>query len=741
MKRVMSCTLSVIICLSFIITGCKQEVAQVEEPLSIVTWANVDEFQNIEVPYSSVSYERNVSPYVIESDLSNVENIGMFSGFTPDQIKMLADNGFVVLPSQNTKIQYTYDSNEYLHIPNFITTDSVLHMYHQFYDKSLAYIEGAFLANDLNLLTDSMLEKVIKVNELVTNQALTELSEENVVYFLVASMLMNGNSYVALELDEEIIELAKKEYELIQQAAGYARSPLLDKDLDYSQFTVRGHYTKSDEYERFFKTMMWYGFAPMPLLVNEGKGLDVENAQKSILMTYSVFINGEQDDTAKLWNAIYAPTRYYVGMSDDLNVFDLQAVLINVFGENPDINALGDKQYYGALFEEVRKLREPRINPKITEHDTATGKQFKFMGQRYVLDSFILQELMEPIVRPVPTGLDVLGTFGSVQAEKLLFEVVKPQVTWPKYETNFNAIKKDIAAYDDTIWQSNLYNGWLWAIKETLKEYDETSKMPYFMTNQAWRNKSLNTALGSYTELKHDTILYGKQSGAEMGGPIDFADQHYVEPNVELYSKLLWLMQYATINLEAKGLLNEELLASSKEYIGLLELLVNCSIKELKNEPLSEEEKSQLLWYGGTLENISNGFLAGSASKSGGIPSEKSAMLVSDIANIGESNLSMGTGFFDEIYVVVPVEEKLYLTRGSVYSYYEFVSNQRLRDEEWWAMNGVHITRIEDSFDVLELGEPSEDLPLQPFWVESFKSNLNKVEIKQIDIDWDALNE
>ena len=42
---------------------------------------------------------------------------------------------------------------------------------------------------------------------------------------------------------------------------------------------------------------------------------------------------------------------------------------------------------------------------------------------------------------------------------------------------------------------------------------------PSFMLKQAWDRKELNTFLGSWTELKHDTILYTKQVYAdEMGG-------------------------------------------------------------------------------------------------------------------------------------------------------------------------------------------------------------------------------
>ena len=35
------------------------------------------------------------------------------------------------------------------------------------------------------------------------------------------------------------------------------------------------------------------------------------------------------------------------------------------------------------------------------------------------------------------------------------------------------------------------------------------------MLNQAWAHKELNTFLGSWTELKHDTILYTKQNYAK----------------------------------------------------------------------------------------------------------------------------------------------------------------------------------------------------------------------------------
>jgi hypothetical protein len=56
------------------------------------------------------------------------------------------------------------------------------------------------------------------------------------------------------------------------------------------------------------------------------------------------------------------------------------------------------------------------------------------------------------------------------------------------------------------------------------------------------------------------------------------------------------------------------------------------------------------------------------------------------------------------MFVVVPIEGKLYLTRGAVFTYYEFrqPSSNRLTDEEWQRM--------------LKSGEA----PAPPSWIKSF---------------------
>ena len=52
--------------------------------------------------------------------------------------------------------------------------------------------------------------------------------------------------------------------------------------------------------------------------------------------------------------------------------------------------------------------------------------------------------------------------------------------------------------------------------------------------------KNLETFAGSYTELKHDTVLYAKQVMAEMGGGElpQWDDRGYVEPEVTVWKKI-----------------------------------------------------------------------------------------------------------------------------------------------------------------------------------------------------------
>jgi len=62
------------------------------------------------------------------------------------------------------------------------------------------------------------------------------------------------------------------------------------------------------------------------------------------------------------------------------------------------------------------------------------------------------------------------------------------------------------------------------------------------------------------------------------------------------------------------------------------------------------------------------------------------AAIVADVATDPNGQvLEEGTGKISEIYVVVPIDGKLRIAKGGVYSYYEFTwpMSDRLTDKKW----------------------------------------------------------
>lgn len=665
-KRLIVSFISLFLVFSILITGC-------------VKSKTTDEDLTKEIG----AEETKVKPYKVEVDLSNIENLKQFGEFSKEQLDLLVKNNFVVNPTKEEQLFYIYEDNEYKKIPSFITTDSVLQVYHIFYDYTLRTLESERLLAILEELTDKMLKNSLEIYNEITNDIVKKAQLKNIAYFAIPQLALEKD--LPEGVPEKAKDLAYKELEKIMAHSGFMRSDLFPYDLDYSQFTIRGHYTRSKDFERYFRAMMWYGQAPFPLYFVEHEERNVEQTLQALLIAYSL---NKDEESYNNWEKIYEPTNFFVGNSDDLNIYQYGELLFKIYGEAPDLNKLNDEKKLDEFYKEADKLPEPKIKAKYTMVTTPVGKQFRFMGQRYVLDAEIIQELVEPIIRPIPSGLDIMGVLGSERAKEIQMAKAENQF-WEDYPNEFNRLRDKFLMLKVDEWQSNMYTGWLWTLKSFLEPFGEG--YPSFMTNEAWIDKNLNTALGSWSELKHDTILYGKQSGAEMGGGEEEEEVlGYVEPNIEVYEKLLWLTRFSRENLGSRDLIIERIDYAMDRFEWLLEFLIESSKKQLRNERLTREEYQRIEIYGGILEDLTSS-LAGDGLRWFEITSEtdKNMAVIADFHTIapnqysGGGYMEAGVGPAYEIYVVVPIDGKLYLTRGAVFSYHEFISTERLTDETW----------------------------------------------------------
>lgn len=747
--------LAIFLCIVLLVTGCSNnnivldneetpEPTDQEQNIPSVpvvnqlkfAWQDPLDNSSDSVDFSPTSYSIEVPDYKVAANLENIENISRFSGFSEEQISKLANNGFVVLdPNRDRANSYMkmydiYEENEYSNIPSFITVDVSLHLYHKFFDETLKALERDNLVAALQQLTQSMLQKTVKLYSDEANHPIKDELANIISYFSVANKLIN-DTYG--DIPKECIIIAEKEMAEIERTAGYVQSPLFGTDLNYEQFIPRGHYAGDKILEKYFKTMMWYGLAGFRFKDKDGN-YDYESIIRSMLITSISFLDMDGADDITLWDKIYSPTDLFVGQSDDITLFDLKDVILKVYGNDFILNDFKDDIYYPKLIEEIEKLPEPQIQNKIVTGavDTPTDKQFRFMGQRYTLDANILQELMFPMVRPIPTGLDVVSALGSKRAEAIVEDEYLMELKPDDYTTALQPLKDKVNGLSQSDWQQNLYNGWLWVLKEVWSEPEAVKGMPFFMQNKAWYDKNIQTGLGSYAELKHDTVLYAKQPVAEMGGgeEVQVYYPNYVEPAVEVYDRLLWLIRYSRVNLEKRGLLSDSSRNALTRMEEMYELFRGCSVKELESIALTEEENRALKYIGGVMEGIDD-------SLADQYKQIISSAIVSDVAGFADSGtfLELGSGLPNEIYVALNYEDRVYLARGVVYSYYEFISEKPLTDQEWHNQLGVE--KIDQDgwiYESINAERLLKDAPAQPNWMKTFKSfEENRVSIKPVE--------
>ncbi|MFB0517243.1 MAG: DUF3160 domain-containing protein, partial [Candidatus Neomarinimicrobiota bacterium] len=363
---------------------------------------------------------------------------------------------------------------------------------------------------------------------------------------------------------------------------------------------------------------------------------------------------------------------------------------------------------------EAQKLPEPKI-PNWIYNTYITYKGFRFMGQRFIPDSYMFAHLIYPYVgspehqRWMPKGLDIMTILGSERAYTLLDSVYQ-ETAYENYPEKISEFKAEFTALPAETWAQNLYWNWLYCLMPLL--YEKGAGYPVFMQTLAWADKELLTALASWAELRHDTILYAKQSMSPCGvapGP----PKSYVEPNPFLYARLASLVRYTSEGLQARDLLLAGFRAKLDLFAELLLFLRDISIKELENIPLSTSDYENIFCFGKVMEDLVTEV------KDPQKPWEKEADDMAVIADVHtDSNtdrcLEEGVGYPLGIFVIVNEGGTIRITQGAIFSYYEFIQPiaNRLTDEAWremlagstpselpeWASSFMDITAAQPSF-------------------------------------------
>ncbi|HUL85980.1 MAG TPA: DUF3160 domain-containing protein [Actinomycetota bacterium] len=616
---------------------------------------------------------------------------------TTEVRRRLTRSGFAIVPS-DTKLMYdAYTEAPYGNYPVFVTTDVAYHQWHLTFDKLLRSIEQEVLLPKLETLTQGALAGAQRqAADLRGTPLATEAARVAQLFQVEATLL----GLPAGTLGPQ----ARQELALIKAHSAIAQSSILGFGgtpggscagevpppsgcIDYSLYTPRGHYTTTAALTRYFLGMSLLGQSAFLV-----KDKDIRPFAMGVLASRVIVPTGAGNaDLAGLWRDLYEPTAFLVGAADDYTPFETaKAVDATVPGGMRTPQQLTAQQLHAARAA-LLAARSVMIDPG--------SASIRLMGTRFVIDAYILDQLVDPNVtgRLMPSGMDLAASFGS----RFAYQVQRKAgaTAYPHYDTQLTKMRALVAARPQAAWGRTVYDGWLWSIEPSWRPHG--AAFPDFMRRPAWTVKSHQTGLASWAELRHDTILYVKQSSSEGEGPSpDLSYRSWVEPDPVVYERLSAVTGLMLTGLGARHLLTGEqrgLLTDTKE---LMDFFARIAKDELAGTPISTKDNQRLVFIGDELEAL---WFRSSDHPTANTPSATDDdAVIADVARGGDDALEVGTGRFDRIFVLVPDNRGTFeIAVGGVYSYYEFgqpISN-RLTDDAWRAMLNAHTAPARPSWE------------------------------------------
>lgn len=619
-----------------------------------------------------------------------------------------------------------------------VTPDTVLHAYHKYFELTLEELEqhdlsqalGDFLtglhanlvqasknsqgdvkARYQNLEAQIVLARILLENKNVAKPSYFSSPDDEAKYNqddATVDSLVNAEKLLTKytnDLTPSLIEALKSDLTEIYAAKNVGASPLFvqyDEQLktDYTQFTPRSHYTKNSTLRAYFRAMMYLGRSSY--LLNSRLGM----ADANLLVKQMALKNDAAATPLESWNKITAITDFYAGESDDLTYNEWGKFVSDTLGANVNSDTeLIAGANIDKLVANINQLRKPKIlsdiivDPNIAARDKADllkqSLSFRIFGQKFSFDASILndltagQEKTEVKLPSMPSALFIPAVLGDNQAKKYVGEFLQQVTGFSQSETDSFNVKlnqkgTEIKQVEESQWLTSLGSSWLYVLGALTHDYGQ--HYPLYMRAQSFLDKQIQTFLGSYAELKHDTLLYAKQSYAELGAggedqPLPAVVKGFVEPNLEFWNRFNALLDRTDKLFSDNNLFKNSNAADRlREFKKISTLYSKIADQELRGQTVSDDDYE-------SLRTVKLSFMAQPFEAVDPTEVSSQTALIADIHTdaVQGQILYEATAKPYLMLVLVGNESSPRAVAGLVYNHYELTDKlgTRLTDEVW----------------------------------------------------------
>jgi hypothetical protein len=447
------------------------------------------------------------------------------------ELGILAQNGFVISSRQQfPTFLRGYAAIYSEDLPVFVSADALLDALHRSYDAILAELETSILVDALGQQLTHMLSRIDGA------QAPEQAKQDLRMYLEVALGLLDPSRPPAASAAARAFIQKARAADGIETVTLFG----VERLEDLSQFEPRGHYA-DPPLSDYFRAMMWLGRIDFRLLETLEDGtITFRRAQYEAMLA----LHQTLDERARgLWKSVDDVVRAFVGESDSMTVPQVASLVDELGGLSAALSA-SDASVIDAI--NAGGYGQQQIASYLMVNDGSVktlplNRSFLLFGQRYVADSHVFSEVVFDRVadRLMPSPLDAaFAALGNNQA--LAIERAELDA-YPELPGAMGAMRFLIDNHDASFWGANLYNLWSDSLRKLSPAPDSRDLgavgLPRVTGTEAWGRRLLNTQLGSWAQLRHDTLLYAKQS--YTGIPeCEFPDA-YVEPNPEFFGALV----------------------------------------------------------------------------------------------------------------------------------------------------------------------------------------------------------
>ncbi|MBW1712745.1 MAG: DUF3160 domain-containing protein [Deltaproteobacteria bacterium] len=577
-----------------------------------------------------------------------------------------------------------YQQNRAQQKPNYITEDFILLAYSVILNEAVTELEEKVLSPGLK----DLVSRLIKA--LTESQAQDEAARANLNFLSVLEGLLCGQKRPASAADPQAVA---QELERIRQAGRMDLSGVVSQKIDYTQFKVRGKYTRNETLGRYFQAVRYAGTVLFPVLESKATAITAQQADRltsqALMLTRLIFDNSQ---ARKIYNDFNSDLSWIFGPPDDLVSADYDQVQRAMKDAPlPDIRR--------ALLDLARKTgRQPAIisavvntaalGQGVSAQDAVTG--WRFLPLRFSPDAAAFQQLVydkvqayqgqKPayttvlvqgkLVKGLPLGLELMALLGSEAAQKKL--AASGDQDYEGYQEAAAEAQK-MLALPAGLASENIKLMTYWLKEGQAAQPDGLRR--------------LRSCLAFWTYQRYVSLLYAKQSYTAVGKSLVISKKRetaWLEPAPELYSQLEEMTAQLRSRLESRPL---------EAFSEVLKECRAISLKEIKGQALDQEEIA-------FLNDLDQKLLS--------LTGRPDKPIVVDVHTEPGSQEVLEEALGRPLVVHKKVGDDQ--ARGALFSYYEFKHpmSDRLTDDQWRA-----ILRDQKKVEALKLSPGSLPGPTQ----------------------------